>query len=91
MNKRVAKAAAKHVSAAEAAALVTSRSCLSIRPVAIFEADPESKHFQSYNWHFSGYDRLKHDAGRCNYIPLNLGEVPDYSAASCRRSISSFC
>ena len=31
-----------------------------------------------FSWHFSGYDRKKHDAGRCNYMPLNLGEVPDY-------------
>jgi acyl-CoA hydrolase len=31
-----------------------------------------------FSWHFSGYDRRKHDAGRCNYVPLNLGEVPDY-------------
>ena len=31
-----------------------------------------------FSWHFSGYDRKKHDAGRCNYTPLNLGEVPDY-------------
>jgi acyl-CoA hydrolase len=57
---------------------VKIRSCLSIRPLAFMEADPEGKHFQSYNWHFSGYDRMKHDAGRVVYIPLNLGEVPDY-------------
>ena len=29
-------------------------------------------------WHFSPYERRKHDIGRCNYTPLNLGEVPDY-------------
>lgn len=57
---------------------VKVRSCLSIRPVFMFETDPESKHFQAFNWHFSPYDRMKHDAGRCIYIPLNLGEVPDY-------------
>jgi acyl-CoA hydrolase len=57
---------------------VKIRSCLSIRPLAFLEADPEAKHFQSYNWHFSGYDRMKHDGGRVVYIPLNLGEVPDY-------------
>ena len=27
---------------------------------------------------FQCYDRKKHDAGYCNYVPLNLGEVPDY-------------
>lgn len=57
---------------------VSVRSCLSIRPLAFLESDPEGRHFHAYNWHFSGYDRMKHDAGRTIYIPLNLGEVPDY-------------
>src|ERR1700690_1258261 len=110
MTKRVAKAAARRISAAEAASLgkpgmwldygvplnqpdtfdkalaaraaelsnVKIRSCLTLKPRAFLEADPEAKHFHSFSWHFSGYDRLKHDGGRCNYIPLNLGEVPDY-------------
>jgi acyl-CoA hydrolase len=42
------------------------------------EADPEGRHFQAYNWHFSAYDRKQSDAGRVVYIPLHLGEVPDY-------------
>ena len=50
----------------------------SVTPRAFLEADPEGRHFHSFNWHFSGYDRHKHDAGICTYIPLNLGEVPDY-------------
>tara|TARA_R110001599_G_scaffold353861_1_gene600676 strand:+ start:7997 stop:9319 length:1323 start_codon:yes stop_codon:yes gene_type:complete len=54
------------------------RNCLSIRPLAVLEADPEGAHCHLHSWHFSGYDRAKHDAGRCTYIPLNLGEVPDY-------------
>jgi acyl-CoA hydrolase len=106
----VAGAPAKHISAAEAAALVKSgmtldygglslqpdlfdkalaarvgelsgvkvRAVLSTRAVAILEADPEGKSFEYYNWHFGGYDRVKHDARRTVYIPLNLGEVPDY-------------
>jgi acyl-CoA hydrolase len=57
---------------------VKVRSCLSVKPRAFLEADPEGEHFYSFNWHFGSYDRAKHDAGRCNYIPLNLGEVPDY-------------
>jgi acyl-CoA hydrolase len=57
---------------------VKIRSCLSMRPRAVLETDPEGKHFFSFSWHFSGYDRKKHDCGRCHYIPLNLGEVPDY-------------
>lgn len=43
---------------------VKIRSCLSVRPLASIEADPEGKHLEYYNWHFSGYDRAKHDAGR---------------------------
>ena len=57
---------------------VKVRSTLSMKPREILEVDPEGEHFHSFNWHFSGYDRAKHDAGLCNYIPLNLGEVPDY-------------
>ena len=66
--------------AARAAELhnVKIRSCLSVRPRAVLEADPEGDHFFWFSLHFSGYDRKKHDAGRCNYLPLNLGEVPDY-------------
>jgi acyl-CoA hydrolase len=57
---------------------VKVRACLSLKPRAILEADPEGAHFHFFNWHFSGYDRAKHKAGLCSYIPLNLGEVPDY-------------
>jgi acyl-CoA hydrolase len=57
---------------------VKIRSCLSMRPRAVIEADPEGEHFHMFSWHFTTYDRRKHDAGLCNYIPLNLGEVPDY-------------
>ena len=57
---------------------VKIRSCLSMRPRAVLECDPEGRHFHLFSWHFSGYDRRQHDAGRCNYLPLNLGEVPDY-------------
>jgi len=54
------------------------RSGLTMRPRAILDADPEGRHYAWFNWHFSGYDRKKHDAGVCHYIPLHLGEVPDY-------------
>ena len=54
------------------------RSCLTTRPRAVLEADPDAQHIFSFSWHFSGYDRKKHDSGRCTYMPLNLGEVPDY-------------
>jgi acyl-CoA hydrolase len=57
---------------------VKIRSCLSMRPRQVLECDPDGTHFQWFNWHFSGYDRKQHDAGRCNYIPMNFGEVPDW-------------
>ena len=57
---------------------VKIRSCLSMRPRAVVECDPDGKHFFLFSWHFSGYDRKRHDSGRCHYMPLNLGEVPDY-------------
>jgi len=57
---------------------VKIRSCISTKPRAVLEADPGGQHFFMFSLHFSGYDRKKHDAGRCNYMPLNLGEVPDY-------------
>jgi acyl-CoA hydrolase len=57
---------------------VKIRSCISTKPRAVLEADPAGEHFFMFSLHFSGYDRNQHDAGRCNYMPLNLGEVPDY-------------
>jgi acyl-CoA hydrolase len=57
---------------------VKIRACLSLRPRAVLESDPRREHFQWYSWHFSGYDRMKHDGGLCHYIPCNLGEIPDY-------------
>ena len=57
---------------------VKIRSTISLRPRAVCEADPGRDHFHSFNWHFSGYDRAKSDAGLVDYIPSNLGEIPDY-------------
>lgn len=106
----MARGVPKHISAAEAAALVRSgdwvdyggavgqpdlfdqalaartaelrdvkiRACVSMRPRAVLSADPAGEHFQFFNWHFSPYDRAMHDMGRCNYIPMNFGEAPDY-------------
>ena len=56
---------------------VKVRSCITLRPRAYHTADPTGEHILSLNWHFSGYDRRQNDAGRCNYLPLNLGEWPD--------------
>ena len=57
---------------------VKIRTCLSVRPRAVLEADPERDHFHWLSWHFTGYDRAKADAGLADYIPCNLGEIPDY-------------
>jgi len=57
---------------------VKIRHCLTMRPRAVFEADPDGRHVHSFSLHYSGYDRRKHDCGRCNYVPVNLGEIPDY-------------
>ena len=57
---------------------VKIRSALTVRPRAVLDADPQGKHFLWFSWHFSSYDRKQHDAGRCNYIPMNFGEAPGY-------------
>ena len=57
---------------------VKIRAALSLRPRQVLEADREGRHFQWFNWHFSGYDRRQHDAGLANYIPMNFGEAPDF-------------
>jgi hypothetical protein len=50
---------------------VKIRSCLSTRPRAVLEADPAGDYVHSFNQHFSGYDRKKHDAGP---LPLSAGQ-----------------
>jgi acyl-CoA hydrolase len=57
---------------------VRIRSILTTRPRAVLEADPEERHVHWFSSHFSGYDRRKHDEGLAHYLPVNLGEVPDY-------------
>ena len=57
---------------------VRIRACLTVRPRAVLEADPDGEVFFWANMHFSAYDRRKHDEGLANYLPVNLGEIPDY-------------
>jgi acyl-CoA hydrolase len=54
------------------------RSCLSPRTRAVLEADPKGDHVFWFSTHFSGYDRRKHDQGIAHYLPVHLGEIPDY-------------
>ena len=49
-----------------------------MKPRAVLVSDPEGDHFSWFSWHFSGYDRKKHDARICHYIPCNLGKIPNY-------------
>jgi acyl-CoA hydrolase len=57
---------------------VKIRHCLTMRPRAVLDADVDGLHVHTFSLHFSGYDRKKHDDGRCHYIPVNLGEISDY-------------
>jgi acyl-CoA hydrolase len=57
---------------------VKIRHCLTVKPHAFLDADPNRKHVLGLSLHFSGYDRKQHDAGRSQYIPVNLGEISDY-------------
>lgn len=54
------------------------RNCITLKPRAVLDADPEARHVLWLSMHFSAYDRRMHDAGRCWYLPVNLGEIPDY-------------
>ena len=57
---------------------VRVRGCVTVSPVQVVECDPEGKHFHFFNWHFSAWDRGRHDQGSCSYIPMNFGEAPSY-------------
>jgi acyl-CoA hydrolase len=57
---------------------VIIRGCLSVRPRPVVQADPYRRHVSFANWHFGGYDRKQADARSMEYIPCNLGEIPDY-------------
>jgi butyryl-CoA:acetate CoA-transferase len=45
---------------------------------AVAQADPTREKFCYNNWHFSGGDRILHDKGLCNYVPLLYHEGPSY-------------
>ncbi|MEM7189322.1 MAG: acetyl-CoA hydrolase/transferase C-terminal domain-containing protein [Pseudomonadota bacterium] len=57
---------------------VKFRSCISARPRKVLEADPTGDSFTWFSWHFSGFDRKYGDKGLAHYMPINLGEIPDY-------------
>lgn len=54
------------------------RSCLTMRPRAVVDRDDDGSRVKWCSLHFSGIDRRMHDAGRALYLPVNLGEIPDY-------------
>ena len=45
---------------------------------AVAQADPTRERFCYNNWHFSGGDRMLHDKGLCNYIPMLYHEGVRY-------------
>ncbi|MDQ5985072.1 MAG: Butyryl-CoA:acetate CoA-transferase [Syntrophus sp. SKADARSKE-3] len=45
---------------------------------AVAVADPTREKFNYNCWHFSGGDRMLHDKGLCNYIPLLYSEGASY-------------
>jgi butyryl-CoA:acetate CoA-transferase len=49
---------------------------------SIATTDPEQEHFVYNNWHFSGGDRMLHDKGLCNYIPMLYHEAPAFYSSS---------
>lgn len=57
---------------------IKMRNCIAMRPRAVLENDPDGKHVHCISLHLGGYDRKMHDSGRCSYLPVNLGEIPDY-------------
>ena len=57
---------------------VRVRGGVAATPRRVAEVDPIGEHFVYESWHFSGSERKLHDAGRCHYIPMNFGELPDY-------------
>ena len=103
MTKRVAVAAAKSISADEAAGFVESgmwldygtslcqpdvfdqalasriteltnvkiRHCLTMRPRAVLDADPDGHHVHAFSLHFSAYDRR---IARCGALQLHPGQ-----------------
>ncbi len=79
--------------AARAAELrdVRIRACLAMRPRAVLECSPETSPFQYLSWHFSGYERRLHDAGRVAYIPFNFGEGPDLYRRFLRDEVDLAC
>jgi acyl-CoA hydrolase len=54
------------------------RGCLSLRPRAVVQADPDGRHSLFLSWFYSGVERAMQDRGRCFHVPMNFGEMPDY-------------
>jgi butyryl-CoA:acetate CoA-transferase len=45
---------------------------------AVAQVDPTGERMCYNNWHFGGGDRVLHDQGLCNYVPLLYHEGPSY-------------
>src|ERR1700730_17766344 len=51
---------------------VRIRGCLAMRPRAVIEADPESRHATYHSWYFSGLERKMHGRRLCCHIPIHF-------------------
>lgn len=49
--------------------------CMTMVPEVV-KVDPERKHFQYNDWHFSPFSRYMHRNNMCNYIPIAYHEGP---------------
>src|SRR3569833_2700004 len=56
---------------------VKIRSCLTMRRRAVIEEDPNKEQFHVFSWHFTGYDRKKHDANQNKNKPKKQNKNPN--------------
>ena len=56
---------------------VKVRGLMSMRPLAIVEADPERESFIYMSWHLNAYERTLNERGLCNYIPMSYRSQPE--------------
>jgi acyl-CoA hydrolase len=54
------------------------RACFCLRPLPSIEVDPSGERIHGLSLHFGTYERRLHEQGRYSYVPVNLGEIPDY-------------
>lgn len=56
---------------------VKVRGLMSMRPLAVVEADPQRESFVYMSWHLNAYERGLNERGLCNYIPMSYRSQPE--------------